>query len=143
MSSTSSFQHYVFFSRRPTPTDAERAAGVYLLEMAEARYLEKFFGPLYRSAGLALSSSSDELISGDGLVALQEAIAEAIKEVRGQPEKWPIVVGHTFEPFQQTLGTPIVRYASRQRLLAFLESVTVMIQNAQNTGGYLHFGGGG
>lgn len=41
------FEYYVSWSRRPEPTVAERDSGLYLLEMAEARYLQKFFDPVY------------------------------------------------------------------------------------------------
>ena len=137
------FEYYVFWSRGPEPTIAERDRGVYLLEMAEARHLQRFFDPLYESAGLGISATNDQLVCGEGLVALQGAVAQAIDDVRGQPEKWPVVVGHTFEPFQEKLGAPIARHASRRRLLEFLERVAEMIRQAREAGGYLHFGGGG
>lgn len=137
------FEYYVFWSRGPEPTIPERGDGVYLLEMAEARYLQKFFDPLYESAGLGISTTNDQLVCGDGLDALEEAITQAIGEVQGQPEKWPVVVGHTFEAFQETLGAPIVRYASKHRLVEFLRSIAGMIPQAREAGGYLHFGGGG
>lgn len=83
-------------------------------------------------------------MSGEGLNALEGAVTQAIGAVQGQPEKrWSVVVGHTFEVFQQTLGTPIVRHPSKHRLLEFLETVTGMIGQARGAGGYLHFGGGG
>jgi hypothetical protein len=137
------FEYYVFWSRWPEPTVSERDDGVYLREMAESRYLQRFLDPLYESAGLGISTSNDQLISGEGLVALERAITEAIDDVRGQPDTWPVVVGHTFEPFQEKLGTPIARHASRLRLLEFLESVMEMVSKARKAGGYVHFGGGG
>jgi hypothetical protein len=103
--------------------------------MADARYLSRYLDPLYECAGLAISTSSDERIAGDGLVALGEAISRAIADVRLEPEQWPVVVGHRFEPFQEDPGPPVVRHASRQRLLEFLTAVSGMIQKAKEAGG--------
>ena len=137
------FEFYVFWSAGPEPTVAERDAGVYLLERAESTYLRKFFDPLYDSAGVGISTSEDAVISGEGLDALEGAVIRAIGEIREQPEKWLVLVGHTFEPYQQTLGTPIMRHAARHRLLEFLERIAPMIRQAREAGGYVHFGGGG
>ena len=137
-----SFQHYVFWSMNQDPTAIERSTGVYLLDRADAHYLARFFSPLYESTGLGLSPSSDQLVSGEALDALQRAVNEAIEEVGRKPGDWPVVVGRTFEPFQQQLGAPIVEQASRRRLLQFLRSVITMISKARDAGGYLHFGGG-
>jgi hypothetical protein len=69
------FAYYVFFSKAEVPTDQERESGVYLVETADARYLQKFFDPLYESAEIGICTSDDEVISGkNSLAALAEAV---------------------------------------------------------------------
>ncbi len=138
------FSFYVFFSKTKDPTDQERESGVYLVEASDARYLQKFFDPLYEPAGIGISTSDDEVIGGrDALAALAEAVCKAIEEARAQPDEWPVTVGYRFEAFQEKPEVAIVQPASRARLLKFLKQVAEIIQRADEAAGYVHFGGGG
>jgi len=138
------FSFYVFFSKAKDPTEQERESGVYLVETPDARYLQKFFDPLYESAGIGISTSDDEVIAGrDSLAAIAEALRKAIEEVRTQRDEWPVTVGYRFEAFQETPEVAIVQPASRARLLEFLERVDEIVRRADEVGGYVHFGGGG
>lgn len=138
------FSFYVCFSKAKDATDRERESGVYLVETADARYLQKFFDPLYEPAGIGISTSDDEVIGGrDSLAALAEAVCRAIEEVRAQPAEWPVTVGYRFEAFQEKPEVAIVQPASRARLLEFLERVAEIIQRADEDAGYVQFGGGG
>lgn len=138
------FDYYVFWSREAEPTDEERRKGVYLVGRAEAEHLEQFFAPLYHSAGIGITTSDDELIGGDAaLSALADAIENARRDAEGRPERWPVNVGSTFEPYQTGPGVPIMKYASRSKLQEFLQKITDIVQQAREAGGYVHFGGGG
>ncbi len=138
------FDYYVFWSRRPEPTDDERQRGVYLVGHAEAEHLEQFFAPLYQSVGIGITTSDDETVGGEAaLAALADAIEKATRDVEGQPEKWPVNIGSTFEPYQVGPGVPIMKYASRSKLLEFLQKVAGIVRQAREAGGYVHFGGGG
>lgn len=138
------FDYYVFATREREATKEEREAGVYLVGAAEARYLGQFFDPLYRKAGIGLSTSSDEIVSGRAaLIALGEAVEAAIGDVERRTADWPVTIGHAFEPFQEVLGAPIVKHASRARLLKFLTGVSGIVKRASVSDGYVHFGGGG
>jgi hypothetical protein len=138
------FDYYVFESREQEPTEEEQQAGVYLVGAAEAHYLQQFFSPLYRKAGIGLSTSNDEIISGRGaLIAVGEAVDAAIHDVERRTTEWPVTIGYTFEPFQEALGAPIVEFASRARLLEFLRAVAEVVERASVSNGHVHFGGGG
>lgn len=138
------FDYYVFASREEEPTEEEQQAGVYLVGAAEAHYLQQFFNPLYREAGIGLSTSNDEVISGrESLMALGEAVDAAIRDVEHRSAEWPVTIGYKYEQFQEALGAPIVEQASRSRLLEFLKAVAGVVQEARASDGHVHFGGGG
>lgn len=137
------FKYYVFWSKHKEPSEKERREGVYLVECAEAEYLKKFFDPLYGSAGIGICTSDDEIISGDKLVFLANAITLAIEDVKLQPREWPVLIGYKLEPFQEEPSEPIVKMATQEKLLEFLEKVVYIIQQAKEANGYVSFGGGG
>jgi hypothetical protein len=138
------FDYYVFTSRAPEPTEEERQSGVYLVGAAEARHLEQFFDPLYRKAGIGISTSDDARICGKvALTAVAEAVDAATRDAERRTAEWPVITGYTFEPFQEVRGAPIVKQASRSRLLDFLRQVRVIVEHAIAVGGHVHFGGGG
>jgi hypothetical protein len=137
------FEYYVFASRTEEPTEEEVGNGIYLLNRADSEHLRQFFAPLYKSVGVGITTSDDEVISGETkLVALAEAVAEAIQDAEGRLEEWPIVTGYKLEPFQRDPGEAIVRKASRSRLLEFLKGVATIVEHARAIKGYVHFGGG-
>jgi hypothetical protein len=136
--------YYVFGSGASEPTQREREAGVYLVEVAEARYLQKFLDPLYDSAGIGICTSEDEVVCGEArLDALAEAIDKAISEVRSMPGEWPVTIGYRLATFQDEPGAAIVRKATRIGLLEFLERVREIVLRSRRIGGCVHFGGGG
>jgi len=137
------FDYYVFASCEVEPKDEEKQDGVYLLGAAEASYLKQFFDPLYDKAGIGLSTSDDEVISGrEALSALADAVDAAIRDVERRTAEWPVTIGYTFEPFQEVRGAPIVKQASRFRLLEFLNAVAGIVDRASASNGHVHFGGG-
>lgn len=137
------FEYYVFWSKDLEPTTEERAAGVYLTEMAESRYLQRFFDPLYDLAGVGISTSDDEVISGEAIQALKDAVSEAIADIRVQPDLWPVTVGYRMDSDTEDMGSEMIRSASKSRLTRFLAEVLEIIEEAQRASGYVHFGGGG
>ncbi len=136
------FEYYVFWSKNEAFTELEQRAGVYLENDADATYLKTFFDPLYETAGIGICTSDDETISGDQLHFLVDAVSLAVKDIEAQPREWKLITGYTFVPFQIELGEPIVKMASRERLLEFLEGVASIIVLARAEHGYVHFGGG-
>ena len=138
------FAYYVFASKLEEPSSAEKEGGVYLVGEAEARHLQQFFDPLYESAAIGICMSDDEAIAGElKLAALSQAIDDAIRDSHGRPSQWPVTIGYKLEPFQRELGHAIVHMASRSRLLEFLEGVGEIVRRARESGGFVHFGGGG
>jgi hypothetical protein len=138
------FQYYVFGSQTEQFTSAEQGAGVYLMEPADSQHLRKFFDPLYDSVGIGISTGDDELIGGGTkLAALAQAVADAIADVRKQPEHWPMLIGYRPPPLGRERGAPIIEQASQSRLLEFLARVAEMTERARATDGFVQFGGGG
>ena len=135
---------YLFcvFSAPQQKTSSPPTEPVYLRRRAEARFLEELFGHLYESDRIGITTSDDEVVSPNALPAVEAAIRSAIAQVEGQPETWPVLLGHRFEPFQQELGEPIFEPASRQVLLEFLHAVLAQVELAKQRGHYLHWGGG-
>ncbi len=115
---------------------------VYLRHTADARFLEKILEPLYRSDGIGLVTSDDEVIPPHKLDALEAAVRSAVVQVERQPERWPVHIGNEFIPFQEKFGDPIYRVAERERLLRFLGDVLSEIALARRYGHYLIWGGG-
>jgi hypothetical protein len=137
------FDYYVFGSRDSEPTDQERDAGVYLVGEAEARHLQQFFEPLYRSAGIAIHTSDDEVISGAAkLTALRKAVDAAIRDVEDRPPDWPVEIGVSMESLSGQFREPIFGSASRFRLLEFLRDVATRVDDAVRSNSHIHFGGG-
>ena len=121
----------------------DRSGGhVYLRNRAEARYIEELLAPLYYTHRVGISTSDDSVIAGSALVALGVAVHRAIESVEAQPESWPVVIGHRFEPYQTDLGPAIVQYAYRSALLEFLREVSIRIERASQAHGFLHWAGG-
>lgn len=137
------FAYYVFWSKSEEATAQERELGIYLVEIAEARYLQKFFDPLFDAADIGISTSDDEIISSTKLDALLSAVKSATRDVETQASEWTVAVGYTFKAHQMEPEAEILRGACRSRLLEFLEGTLKIIQKAIEAGGYVHFGGGG
>ena len=75
----------------------------------------------------------------EALPSVEAAVRSAIVDVERQPEYWPVLLGHRFEPFQQEPGEPIFEPASRQVLLKFLHAVLAEVELAMQRGHYLHW----
>ena len=136
------FEYYVLAAAHTAPTSIERASGVYLLNAADARHLQRYFDPLYETHGIGICTSDDEVIVGESLRPVADAVRRAIAEIEQGPPTWPVTIGFRLKSLPEDLGDPIVQEASRERLLSFLRDVAQHVQRAIESGGCVHFGGG-
>ncbi len=137
-----SFKYYVFLSRQESSLEEERETGAYLVEEADALYLNDYLNSFYQSTGIGITPYEDVTISGTILRQLAEIISRVLSDLDGRPEEWPVIVGYKANPSERTAGVPDTRMASRRRLEDFLGSVEEMIREAMASGGWIHFVGG-
>ena len=133
---------FCVFSAPAKEVSRPPAEPLYWRRRAEARLLQELLGHLYESDRIGITTSDDEAVPPAKLPALEAALQSVIIQVESQPEAWPVLPGHRFEPFQQQLGEPIFEPASRQVLLEFLQAVLAEVQLAKQRGHYLHWAGG-
>lgn len=137
------FEYYVFASSSDVPTAEEIASGCYLVESADARYIEQFLNALYHRAGIEISTTEDISIHGaEKLDALTEALREALHVTRQRPSTWPVRLGYRLTTFSERPGTAVIGEACRTRIMAFLECALTLARHARDSDGIVHFGGG-
>ena len=137
------YTYYVYQSVSAAPAYEEIRRGVYLVDQADARYLEQFFDPLYEQVGINISTTDDEVVVGnEQLGALETAILDALENVSKRPPAWPVLLGYKLDRHGSRTGQEFWQDASRERIIAFLDRVLPLVRHARRTNGAIHFGGG-
>lgn len=127
----------VFESETSDARNADKSNAAYLLNRAAARYVERFFIPLWDQHGIGISSSDDQVVRERGaLEGLCRAIREAIAETERQPGEWTEIVGYRGKD-----GPAIAEAANRADLLTFLRQALQIGEQALRHGTYVVWAG--
>ena len=110
----------------------------YCFSHADAKWIENEFDSLYESVGIGITTSDDEVVSGDALQILRSFIEASLAKLAAKPSRWPEFLGLKGSED----GPPIHEDAQRERLTEFLLQALRVTDQAIECSGYVIWGGG-